>query len=426
MPRSGSHPHLGPAVAILPAQVPAFIGGPVPSGGQAVAAESPIAEPTEIRLKDLRASDAPVQIVARIVSIERREYTRPADGRRRPFLTGLLSDGTASVRFTWWEPPNEEIDRGTIIRAVHAQVREYQGRPEVSFGFRTRVTPAGPADLPKVDSEGFPFRTISELRGRSEGFRLEARVLRVGPKTVTVGAEQRLVYEGLLGDGSGLIAFSSWSDFHLAPGEALRVAGAYVRTFRGRPQLVLDETSLVARIDTRRLPPADQLLTHAPTPLAKLAAAGGSESTVVEGLVVALLPPSGLVYRCPTCRRPVSMGLCPQHGAVKTIADLRARLVLDDGTGTVTMNTDRPTTESLWGVTLDEALDRLRRSPDPSLLESSLAEAVVGMRLRGGGRVFPDDFGLNLYPESVEPIEVDADARARELRARWEATDGVA
>ena len=387
---------------------------------------SPSSEPVEVRLKDLRVSDVPVQIVARIVSVERREYSRPADGRRRSFLTGLLSDGTASVRFTWWEPPNDEVDRGTIIRAQNVQVREYQGRPEVSFSFRTRVAPAGPADLPKVDSEEVPFRTISELQSRSEGFRLEARVLRVGPKAVTVGAEQRQVYEGILGDGTGLVAFSSWSDFHLASNEAIRIAGAYVRTFRGRPQLVLDETSIVARIDPGRLPPTEALLPSAPRSLARLEAAGGSESAVVEGLVVALLPPSGLVYRCPTCRRPVSGGLCSQHGAVKGVADLRARLVLDDGTSTVTLNVDRPMTEALWGVTLDEALERLRRSPDPSLLESSLADEVVGLRLRARGRVFPDDFGLNLYPESVERVGVELDPRAKELRNRWEAGRGAA
>ncbi len=387
---------------------------------------SPSSEPVEVRLKDLRVSDVPVQIVARIVSVERREYSRPTDGRRRSFLTGLLSDGTASVRFTWWEPPNDEVDRGTIIRAQNVQVREYQGRPEVSFSFRTRVAPAGPADLPKVDSEEVPFRTISELQSRSEGFRLEARVLRVGPKAVTVGAEQRQVYEGILGDGTGLVAFSSWSDFHLASNEAIRIAGAYVRTFRGRPQLVLDETSIVARIDPGRLPPIEALLPSAPRSLARLEAAGGSESAVVEGLVVALLPPSGLVYRCPTCRRPVSGGLCSQHGAVKGVADLRARLVLDDGTSTVTLNVDRPMTEALWGVTLDEALERLRRSPDPSLLESSLADEVVGLRLRARGRVFPDDFGLNLYPESVERVGVELDERAKELRNRWEAGRGAA
>ncbi|EQD54835.1 replication factor A, partial [mine drainage metagenome] len=100
------------------------------------------ASPTDTRLRDLRPTDAPVQILGRVVTVERREYTNTADGRRRPFLSGLLSDGTATVRFTWWEPPAEGVDRGTVLRAVNAQVREFRGRPEVSFGYRTRVAPA--------------------------------------------------------------------------------------------------------------------------------------------------------------------------------------------------------------------------------------------------------------------------------------------
>ncbi len=87
----------------------------------------------EVRLKDLTPTVSPVELVARIVVFERREITRRSDGSRRPLVSGLLSDGTASVRFTWWDPPREGIERGTVLRAVGAEVREFRGRPEVSF-----------------------------------------------------------------------------------------------------------------------------------------------------------------------------------------------------------------------------------------------------------------------------------------------------
>ena len=83
------------------------------------------------------------------------------------------------------------------------------------------------------------------------------------------------------------------------------------------------------------------------------------------------------------------------------------------------MNLDRPETERLWGVTLDDALDRLRRSPDPSLLESNLADEVVGRRIRVRGRIFPDDFGLNMYPEAVEPVRPDLARTVERLNGRW-------
>ncbi len=375
--------------------------------------------PVEVRLRDLRPTTDPVELVGRVVTFERREITRKSDGGRRPLASGLLSDGTATVRFTWWDPPREEIERGTVLRAVGAEVREFRGRAELTFNWKTKVGPASEAELPRIDGDAVPFRTVRELAPRDEGFRVEVRVARASSRTVTVGEERRVVHEGVLADASGAVAFSAWSDFGLKAGEAVRISGGYVRSFRGRAQLVLDERSSVVRIDGAGLPEAAELLRAPPRPIAEVEDAGGGEAVAVEGLVVGLLPPSGLVYRCPTCRRSVTNGLCRVHGAVEGQADLRARIVLDDGTGALTVNAGRAETEALWGVTLDEAKRRLRETPDPSLLEEQLYESLLGRRLRVRGSGTKDDFGVTLVPDSIERAEVDLDATAETLRARW-------
>lgn len=374
--------------------------------------------PAEIRLKDLRVTDAPVQILGRVVTVERREYTNATDGRRRNFLSGLLSDGTATVRFTWWDPPAEGIDRGTVLRAVNVQVREFRGRPEVSFGYRTRVAPASDVELPAVDGDDIPLRNVGDLVGSDEGFRIDARVVRVSPRSVTVGTEQRAIFEGLLADRTGTIAFTSWSDFGLETGLAVRIAGGYVRIFRNRPQLNLDERSVVTRIDGANLPPPEEVLAAPARPISEIEEASGGESVALEGVILGLLPPSGLVYRCPTCKRAVTGGICPTHGAVQGVADLRGRFVIDDGTGSATINVAREGTEMLWGVSLEGALARLRDAPDPSLLEEQLFEATFGAHVRVRGRASKDDFGLTVYPDSIERVQVDVPARVRELAAR--------
>jgi replication factor A1 len=379
--------------------------------------ESPPVVP-EVRLKDLAPSVSPVELIARIVMWERREVTRRSDGTRRPLVSGLLSDGTASVRFTWWDPPREGIERGTVVRAVGAEVREFRGRPEVTFTWRTRVGPASPAELPRVDGEDVPFRTVRELSPPMEGFRLEVRVVRTAPRGVTVGEERRVVHEGIVADRTGAIALSSWSDFGLAPGEAVRIAGAYVRGFRGRPQLVLDERASVVRIEGTDLPDPAELLRSPPRSIARVEDEGGGEALAVEGLVVGLLPPSGLVYRCPTCQRSVKNGLCRIHGQVEGQLDLRARIVLDDGTGALTVNAGRADTERLGGLTLEEARRRLREQPDPSLIEEEILERLLGSRLRVRGSGTRDDFGVTITPDSIERVDVDLDSSAEELAAR--------
>jgi replication factor A1 len=369
----------------------------------------------ETRLRDLRASTTPVNLVARVVVAQRRDITRRSDGGRRPVLSGLLSDGTATVRFTWWDPPASGVDRGTVLRAVNVQVKEFQGRPELSFNWRTRVEPASDSELPQIRPEELPPETVAQVAVGDEGFRLDARVVRVRPKTVSVGEERRLIHEGTLADRTGTIAFTAWTDLRLKDGEAVRLSGVYARGFRGRPQLVIDERTHAERIAGDGLPEAQAALAPAPTPIADVEAARGGDWIAVEGIVVGLSPPSGVVYRCPSCQRAVSKGLCRLHGAVSGVADLRARLVLDDGTGALTLNLGRPHTERLWGKTLEQALDALREVPDPDRLTEALFETVFGRRLRATGRASADDFGVTFVPESVEEVEFDAAERAAEL-----------
>ncbi|MGB6501340.1 MAG: hypothetical protein WBG19_08090 [Thermoplasmata archaeon] len=372
----------------------------------------------EVRLRDLKVGTGPVEVIGRVITWTRREVTRRSDGSRRPLVSGQLSDGTATVRFTWWDPPSEALDRGTVLRAVGAEVGEFRGRPELTFTWKTKVGPASPVELPKVDSEENPLRPLAELRASDEGFRVEVRVARMSERAVSVGEERRIVHEGLVADSSGVLALSAWSDFGLKPGETVRIAGGYVSLFRGRAQLVLDERTTVVRIDRPDLPDPARLLRAPPRPIADIEDDGGGAVVALEGLVVGLSPPSGLVYRCPTCRRGVSSGLCRVHGSVEGTPDLRARIVLDDGTGSATVSADREFTERLWGVTLPEVLRRLKDQPDPTLISEALVESLFGRRLRVRGSATRDDFGLTVVPESIEPVEIDLAVTADELSAR--------
>ena len=256
---------------------------------------------------------------------------------------------------------------------------------------------------------------MAQIAPGDEGFRLDARVVRVRPKTVSVGEERRLIHEGTLADRTGTIGFTAWTDLRLKDGEALRLTGVYARGFRGRPQLVLDERTHAERFGGDGLPDARSVQAPGPTPIAEVEAAHGGDWLAVEGIVVALSPPSGVVYRCPTCQRSVTKGLSRLHGAVSGVADLRARLVLDDGTGALTVNLGRAQTEKLWGRSLDQALDALREVPDPDRLSELLFENVFGRRLRATGRASLDDFGVTVQPETVEEVRFDPAPRLAEL-----------
>jgi replication factor A1 len=378
--------------------------------------------PVETRLRDLRATERPIAITARVLTVERREVRRKSDGGVRPVLSGLLSDGTGTARFTWWDPPNEEVDRGTILRAAPVAVREFRGKPELSFGWKTRVATASESELPTLDPAELERRTIATLAPGEEGFLLEARVAEVELKTVAVGTDRREIHQGLLEDGSGLVAFTAWNDFRLKVGEALRIHGAYVRAFRSRPQLVLDERAHVERFDGAGLPAPGTAARAAPVALGILTDGRGSERATVEGLAVALQPPSGIVLRCPTCPRVTNDGVCRVHGAVTPVPDLRVRLVLDDGSGNVTVNLDREDVERVTGRTLEDCRKILADRVDPTAVEDELLGRVFGRTYRARGPLNRDDFGLSMYPTDIALVlSAPEDGRPAVERALAEA-----
>jgi replication factor A1 len=374
--------------------------------------------PREVRLRDLRPGEGPVEFVARVVTCERREVSRKSDGSRRPLLSGLLSDGTATVRFTWWDPPKEGVERGVVLRAIGPEVGEYRGRVEVTFSWKSRVGPASDVELPAVDPSEVPELKVADLKLPAEGFRVTVRVARIAERSVSVGEERRVVFDGLVADETGTIALSAWTDFRLQAGETLELTGGYLRAFRGVTQLVLDDRASVRRVERPDLPGADAILHAPPVSMAQLEEAGGGASVSVEGLVVGLLPPSGLVYRCPQCRRTVQEGRCRLHGEVTGVPDLRARIVLDDGTGAVTVNAGRADTERLGGITLAAVLARVGDPPDPVAAEAGLLETLFGRRLRVRGPASRDEFGVTIVPESIQPADIDLEATGDQLAAR--------
>ncbi|HEV2316947.1 MAG TPA: hypothetical protein VGV89_05165 [Thermoplasmata archaeon] len=357
--------------------------------------------PSEVLLKDLRVSDESFLITARVVSVTRREVRRKSDGQRRPVLAGLLSDGTATVPFTWWDPPTEDIEPGTVLRAGPVRASIFRGRVELSFGWKTQVAPASVSELPDVPDVGMPTKKVAELRAGDEAFALEARVLEIEPKFVTVSSERREIREGLFGDGTGLIAFTAWVELPLVRGAAVRVTGAHVGSFRGRPQISLDERASVAPSDEGRLPGLEELLRDSPVELGRLEGSPGSERATIAGRAVAVQPPSGLVWRCPQCRRVLRGGSCRVHGVADGVPDLRMRVVVDDGTGTVTVNLERPQVESLTGRTLEQCLAQVRDRMDPAAIESQLFLELFGHRVIATGPIRRDDFGLGMYPKTV-------------------------
>jgi len=96
------------------------------------------------------------------------------------------------------------------------------------------------------------------------------------------------------------------------------------------------------------------------------------------GAMVDIQTGSGLIKRCPLCKRALVKGACAEHGKVKGEYDLRIKAVLDSGISTQDALINRELTEELAEISLDDAIAMAADALDPGVVLDKLRHELVG------------------------------------------------
>ena len=369
------------------------------------------------KLADLRPDEPSVDLLVRVVSANPK--TIEVDGKEKDIVYGILGDDTGTLQFTAWDATRFPYERGEVLRVVSAYTRGWNDEVQVNLGDRAAINREDGSALPPPPS-GAAFVAggevkVRDLRAGMRGLDIAFRVLAVEERKVTVKGEEKTVWSGTLADGTGKTEFSSWHDFDLAPGDAVRLRGGYIRTWRGVPQLSFDGRDQLEKLDDDALPPAEELDVDSGITIDELERRGGAPSVSVKGIVIEVREGSGLVFRCNECRRVVRKGTCAIHGRVESTADLRVKAVVDDGTGSLGVVIGREITEALLGKTLEECKAIAQEAFDSEVVRDLLVDRLVARPMMVSGNVISDDFGLMMIVRDVSDVKVDVKQEASNL-----------
>ncbi len=363
---------------------------------------NPMGMPVDKKVAEIVGNERSVNMRLKILSVNSREY-EGKDGRRIMYY-GIVGDETGTIPFTAWRA-DIAFQKGDSIEVRNAYAREWQGKPQLVFGNNTRIQLLS-EDI-KVKSTVREAKVV-ELKPNMGLVDVRVKVVESTKKEVEVGGNKREISEGIVGDETGKIPFTAW-DMDIHQGDILHISGAYVRPFRGLPQLVFDNRALVEKLDE------DIEVNEIPVPIENLEGRGGY-NVLVEGIVIDVKDRSGLIYRCPECGRVLSSTICPEHGRVTPKPDLRIKAVLDDGTGGMVCIFDRAQTEKILGFGIDEALKKIQENfGNAGVIKDIIEEKLIAMPLRVRGNVISKEkYGLTMLVKDFEILDVKEIAKKAE------------
>ena len=377
-------------------------------GGQAVFTSSEQSSERKL-ISDLQPNERSVNLLCRVIAVNPKEVTVKGDIRK--IFYGILGDESGTISFTAWNS-NLNFEKGDVIEISNAYTREWQGTVQLNLGDRVNIKKTDKERLPESAFEPRTLK-IKDLRSGIGAVDVTARILEINERETEVDGEKKKVFSGIIADETGKAQFTSWHDFKFKEEDVLQITGGYVKSWKGIPQLTFDKNAKVKKLDKSKIPKKDLQINK--MPLFIIVEKRGALDVEVEGTIIEIRPGSGVILRCPECNRAIVNNECGIHGKVEGKLDLRVKLVVDDGTGSITSILNRELAENL----LDKKLDDYKKMDEDSLIED-LNKKLFARRICLQGNALGDEFGTSLIAKDAKLVDYDIQEEADKLSQEME------
>ena len=369
------------------------------------------------KIADLTGTEANVDVIAKIVYVETKNIT--VKGLNKTIVSGILGDDTGTASFTIWEPGAVQLEKGSAYTFKNCYCKLWNDRVQINIGNRGRIETAMGVEF-NVPNSGASLSAsdvkIGDIRDGMGSVNVTGKILSVEARKINSRGEEKIVFSGIMADGTGKIQYSAWHDFELKEGESISAKNCYIRAWKGIPQLNIGDRATVERLDADIAVDAGE----SQKTVADVTRIGGGLDITIEGVVVDVKNGSGLIKRCPTCNRSMFNGICSVHGTVEGVPDMRMKLVVDDGTGAIGAIVNRADTEKLTGISMTAAMG-LAAARGEGVVIRELMGKILLRRVRITGNVMSDDFGPSMIVRSASDVEVDVQGEAEKLLSEVEA-----
>ncbi|NOQ32944.1 MAG: replication protein A [Methanosarcinales archaeon] len=305
-------------------------------------------EPQLVSIADINQSEQWINLRAKVVQLWDSEHESIDQ-------IGLIGDETGTIKFVKWAKSElAPLEEGKSYSFENLTTDEFEERSSVKFNKSSSIkeldedieTPDREAQLVEIDS----------INESNKWVNLRAKVVQLWESE-----HESIDQVGLVGDETGTIKFVKWAKSELPSleeGKSYSFENLTTDEFEERFSVKFNKSSSINELDED--------------------IEVGFSATEFTGAMVHIQDGSGLIRRCPICNRALMKGTCMEHGNVDGIHDLRIKAVLDDGTMVQEALFNREITESISGITLEEAKEMAVDALDQSVVMDEMKKRLLG------------------------------------------------
>ena len=359
-----------------------------------------------------------VNLVARLISSKPDVIVKRDGSGQLDVVRGRLADSSGSIGFLSWVPLEHEP--GTLLKIDGASVRKFRETPEINIGDRTRIEVFHDTAFASMDDLSQANKvSISELRNGMSDIEITVQVESWDQRSFTSeDGTERVVRSGDVLDPSGLCRLTAWCEIDPKQGDFLHLTGSRVQYWQGSPDLVVDDAAQVTDLSDPPWDPIDPEQHWIEADLTTVVTSGSRRGIRTNGTIVAVRRDSGIIERCPECRRVLRDDACIDHGPQRGVEDLRLRFVIDDGVSNASLLLAKDPSEAFLGMDQEAVKEQVDKDGQDGFA-AFLRERVLARRLSVRGRSIIDDQGAMLLADEVEQDETTSADAANEVMQRW-------
>ena len=359
-----------------------------------------------------------VNLVARLISSKPDVIVKRDGSGQLDVVRGRLADSSGSIGFLSWVPLEHEP--GTLLKIDGASVRKFRETPEINIGDRTRIEVYHDTAFASMDDLSQANKvSIAELRNGMRDIEITVQVESWDQRSFTSeDGTERVVRSGDVLDPSGRCRLTAWCEIDPKQGDFLHLTGSRVQYWQGSPDLVVDDAAQVTDLSDPPWDPIDPEQHWIEADLTTVVTSGSRRGIRTNGTIVAVRRDSGIIERCPECRRVLRDDACIDHGPQRGVEDLRLRFVIDDGVSNASLLLAKDPSEAFLGMDQEAVREQVDKDGQDGFA-AFLRERVLARRLSVRGRSIIDDQGAMLLADEVEQDETTSADAANEVMQRW-------